>query len=1051
MQAVWKVDVGGAVRALTGAPWQVQLRDSATPVSFYTVPSGGTALPGTRTNLTTRAGRVEPAAIVGGELWLEPGIDYDEYSTANGLAVTASNPLIRVGAGNSSSGEGGGGAAGSILATIVDSKGDLILGSGPDSVTRQGVGANGTVLTADSSSSTGVVWSTPSGGGGGILATLVDAKGDIIAATGPDAVARVPVGANDTFLKADSAASTGVSWASPGTFGLSAFLAPDGRYYEIIVDSDGRIETVDIGTSTPPTGPPPYATLAQLQAIESDETPGYGGPWAPTTSVVTDEMRAAPDGSLIFSTATRTTRSSYDATEITFWTTIGVDVSDIEAELALRPELSVDSADAGKAIDAYTGAPIGVPRGFQTIATNAAFTLTPATSPTFTEHTGTLTADRAVTLSTTGAYAGQWFLISRSGGGAFNLNVGTGPLKALTTGTWCVVVYNGSAWRLAKSGAIDGTQAGGIPATLLDAKGDLIAASVADTPGRLPIGTNDQVLTADSTQALGMKWATATGGSGIPATVVDAKGDLIVATASDTVVRHPLGTNGHVLTADSSLASGIKWAAVSGSGDTGSPVLVVAASDSLTAVKNRADFVCDGTDDDLMLETAKDALGANPGTLAFADGTYSFGSKWVPDKDYLRLVGQGRGTTFQPDSGFADNCLIDTWRPTANGGQPKPSQRNVVEKIRFFGDLVGAQGAITGLKFRSIRGMVKDLECCAFTNLGLQVMGVTQAELAGGWNGTGSGVKNCRVWANGMGGLKFDEGSTDCWFQGGPMAEYFYNAGPGIHVNGILARFEGPGFIWGNRDNANGTLKGRGILLTVASRFAITGWKIEQNRGGIDIVGATSTFIYGNTFASNSSANLPGGDDNIDPPDVWYTVGAQNQEDDIFFNNSGGAPTNIHVTGNLFTDTYAADTSRYHFNLASGTNNYIYDNNIPIGQAGTAAFNTLNPNTFVSNTAQWTIHNNGPGAMSTPPTVASAATVVAPPVPFFFVSGTTTITSITASTTVGKEITIKFTGALTLTDGSNLVLNGNFVTSADDTITLISDGTNWIEKSRSSN
>jgi hypothetical protein len=51
-----------------------------------------------------------------------------------------------------------------------------------------------------------------------------------------------------------------------------------------------------------------------------------------------------------------------------------------------------------------------------------------------------------------------------------------------------------------------------IPKTIVDAKGDLIAATAADTVARLAVGTNDQVLVADSTAATGLKWATAASG-----------------------------------------------------------------------------------------------------------------------------------------------------------------------------------------------------------------------------------------------------------------------------------------------------------------------------------------------------------------------------------------------------------------------------------------------------------------------------------------------------------------------------------------------------------
>jgi hypothetical protein len=51
-----------------------------------------------------------------------------------------------------------------------------------------------------------------------------------------------------------------------------------------------------------------------------------------------------------------------------------------------------------------------------------------------------------------------------------------------------------------------------IAKTIVDAKGDLIAATGADAVSRLAVGTNNQILVADSTTATGLKWAAPTGG-----------------------------------------------------------------------------------------------------------------------------------------------------------------------------------------------------------------------------------------------------------------------------------------------------------------------------------------------------------------------------------------------------------------------------------------------------------------------------------------------------------------------------------------------------------
>lgn len=105
-----------------------------------------------------------------------------------------------------------------------------------------------------------------------------------------------------------------------------------------------------------------------------------------------------------------------------------------------------------------------------------------------------------------------------------------------------------------------------IPVTIVDAKGDLIAGTAADTVARLPIGANGQILTADSTQATGIKWAAIPGGGMVADTLWDAKGDLAVGSAADTGARLPVGSNGQVLTVDSTQTLGIKWAAAASGG-----------------------------------------------------------------------------------------------------------------------------------------------------------------------------------------------------------------------------------------------------------------------------------------------------------------------------------------------------------------------------------------------------------------------------------------------------------------------------------------------------
>lgn len=112
-------------------------------------------------------------------------------------------------------------------------------------------------------------------------------------------------------------------------------------------------------------------------------------------------------------------------------------------------------------------------------------------------------------------------------------------------------------------------------ATAIAALGQDIDTAFVDLKG----GTTGQVLSKASNTDLDFTWVAQDDSNAIQNAIVDAKGDLISATSADTPARLAVGTNGQVLTADSSTSTGLKWATPS----SGSLTLIATATPSAVA------------------------------------------------------------------------------------------------------------------------------------------------------------------------------------------------------------------------------------------------------------------------------------------------------------------------------------------------------------------------------------------------------------------------------------------------------------------------------------
>lgn len=443
--------VNGAVTVL--------LHGTNTPAVLYT----------DRTKGTTTANPTVTDVLGNLELYADPGLydlvtpssggvpfftivitpDQADLSGSGSSAVTSFN--TRTGAVVPVAGDYPPALIGAVPVALVDAKGDLLVGTADNTIARMPVGADGQVLTADSTQTPGVKWA-PGGGGGGAVSSVFTRTGAVVAQAGDYTAAQVgadvagaaaaaqaasqPLDATLTALAALSASTGLIAETAADTFAKRTLTA--GSTKVAITNGDGAAgnPTVDVTpanfTGIPESAvtnlttdlaarQPLDATLTALAGITSTAglltqtaadtftqrtlaagsssvsvTNGSGAAGNPTVDVVPANFTGIPESGVTNLVTDLAAKAPLASPALTGTATV-VNAT-LSGRLLITPD-ALGNSGASIAIDASTG------NHFRITANTAAWTLANPTNPVdgqriIIEITQDATGSRVMTLGT---------------------------------------------------------------------------------------------------------------------------------------------------------------------------------------------------------------------------------------------------------------------------------------------------------------------------------------------------------------------------------------------------------------------------------------------------------------------------------------------------------------------------------------------------------------------------------------------------------------------------------------------------------------------------
>lgn len=315
------------------------------------------------------------------------------------------------------------------------------------------------------------------------------------------------------------------------------------------------------------------------------------------------------------------------------------------------------------------------------------------------------------------------------------------------------------------------------------------------------------------------------------------------------------------------------------------PALVVAASDASAHSQAAADWICDGTADEVQINLAISALLTTGGRVALTEGTFDVLSPVLSENDNVTLVGAGCGqrtggtqigvgTKIRAASGFSGTEVVKVQRAANDRPVYGPLLRD------FTVDVNNVGSGVDGVLFRANRGHIDHVHVHRATGNNFRIQGyaspqwdtydTTLAFVQAG-DAVGSGVyldtnandvhlihpilynngSNLRLKGSSVqvtGGHFYDATTYNVWFDGGGSRSKFANC-----------KIEGAGQHGVNVDSTNG---GYSSLQFTGCNFSNNGDSADNTcdhiiQQGPSGNGIGRTNITGCDFSWKGSGNKP--------------------------------------------------------------------------------------------------------------------------------------------------------------------------------------------------